>query len=86
MTENIEVVESLGSSDHQAFEFSVITQVQFKIFKEYAPVFLRAIFQTFSSDFSPIESRELFYGTSIDQKMSGKIFSVVIQYLRQMHP
>ena len=28
MVENVEVVESLGSSDHNSIEFSVITQVQ----------------------------------------------------------
>ena len=43
MVENVEVVESLGSSDHNSIEFSVITQVQQKESKESAPDFRRAI-------------------------------------------
>ena len=37
MVENVEVVESLGSSDHNSIEFSVITQVQLKESKESVP-------------------------------------------------
>ena len=39
MIENVEVFESLGSSDHNSIEFSVITQVQLKESKAYVPDF-----------------------------------------------
>ena len=45
MVYDVEVVESLGSSDPNDIQFSVITQVNLKKSRESVPVFCRANFQ-----------------------------------------
>ena len=52
MVANVEVVESLGSSDHNSIEFSVIKQVQLKESREFAPALRSANFQAFRRYFS----------------------------------
>ena len=66
VVENVEVVESLGSSDHNSIEFSVITQVQLKESKESVPDFRRANFQAFRSYIAAIEWRAILNGKSVE--------------------
>ena len=68
MVENVEVVESLGSSNHNSIEFSVITQVQLK---ESVPDFRRANFQAFRSYFAAIEWRVIWIGKRVEDQEEG---------------
>ena len=45
MVENVKVVESLGSSDHNSIEFSVKTQVQLKESKNRYLIFVGLTFK-----------------------------------------
>ena len=68
LVENVEVVESLGSSDHNSIDFSVITQVQLKESKESVPDFRRANFQAFRSYISAVEWREILNDKSVEDQ------------------
>ena len=69
---NVEVVESLGSIDHNSIEFSVITQVQLKESKESVPDFRRANFQAFRSYIAAIERREILNGKSVEDRLVNR--------------
>ena len=68
MVENVEVVESLGSSDHNSIEFSVISQVQLQESKDSVPDFRRANFQAFSGYIAATEWREILNGKSVEDQ------------------
>ena len=71
MVTDVEVVESLGCSDHNGIEFSVITQVSLKESKESVPDFRRANFQALRCFFSAIEWREVLKEKNVeDQRLS----------------
>ena len=60
MTNVVAVVESLGSGNHSAIEYSVITQVNLMESEESSPEFRRANFEALMCDFYATECREIF--------------------------